>query len=115
MSKLTTAFQLPRKVSVYVPATMQTDKPIDNAAQVERVASTLAGWFGGATSVQCIGYWVAQDGTLIKEGTTQVYAYCTAQALTENLDRLYELCETLKADMQQESVALEVDNKLYLI
>ena len=48
--KLKDLIPLKSKITVYVPATVDINKEIDNTAQVERVARLLSECFGGATS-----------------------------------------------------------------
>ena len=76
---------LPERVALYVPSTTDTDKPTENAAQVERVAREFCGWFGGATAQQSAGYWVSDNAGLVRESVTIVYAACTAEQLRERL------------------------------
>ncbi len=49
-ARLKNMFKLSSKVTIYVPATVNTSKAIDNARQVDEVAETLSRLFGGATS-----------------------------------------------------------------
>lgn len=45
--KLKDLIPLKSKITVYVPATVDINKEIDNTAQVERVARLLSECFGG--------------------------------------------------------------------
>ncbi len=53
--KLKDLIPLKSKITVYVPATVDINKEIDNTAQVERVARLLSECFGGATSSPLVG------------------------------------------------------------
>lgn len=106
---------LPERVALYVPSTTDTDKPADNAAQVERVARALCGWFGGATAQQSSGYWMSDSAGLVREAVTIVYAACTAAQLREHLLDVLTLAQQIKAEMQQEAVSVEISGTLYLI
>lgn len=97
------------RVSVYVPATCGTADAADNAREVDAVASTLSAWFGGATIQPGAGCWMSDTCGLVKEQTTVVYAACTAEQLADRIAALRELCENLKAEMQQEAVAMQID------
>lgn len=103
------------KITVYVPATVDINKEIDNTAQVERVARLLSECFGGATSSPARGYWVAQDGALVAEKTTMVFAYCDTAAAEKYIDDVVTLCNELKHKMGQEAVALEYNGSMYFI
>lgn len=109
------AVTLPQRVALYVPSTTDTDKPTDNAAQVERVARDFCGWFGGATAQQSTGYWLSESAGLVREAVTIVYAACTAAQLREHLPDVLTLAQQIKAEMQQEAVSVEINGALYII
>lgn len=109
------ALALPQRVALYVPSTTDTDKPTDNAAQVECVARDFCGWFGGATAQQSTGYWLSESAGLVREAVTIVYAACTAEQLREHLPDVLQLAQQIKAEMQQEAVTITIDQKMYII
>lgn len=109
------ALALPQRVALYVPSTTDTDKPTDNAAQVECVARDFCGWFGGATAQQSTGYWLSESAGLVREAVTIVYAACTAEQLREHLPDVLQLAQQIKAEMQQEAVSAEINGTLYII
>ena len=97
------------------PRRWTSTRRIDNTAQVERVARLLSECFGGATSSPARGYWVAQDGALVAEKTTMVFAYCDTAAAEKYIDDVVTLCNELKHEMGQEAVALEYNGSMYFI
>lgn len=109
------AVELPQRVALYVPGTQGPATATDNAAQVERVARSLCGWFGGATAQQSAGYWISDTAGLVREAVTIVYAACTADQLREHLPDVLNLAQQLKAEMQQEAVSVELNGALYII
>ena len=109
------AVELPQRVALYVPSTTDTDKPTDNAAQVERVAAAFCGWFGGATAQESTGFWMSDTAGLVREAVTIVYASCTADQLRDSLPDVLQLAQQIKAEMQQEALSCELDGKLYII
>ena len=109
------AVELPQRVALYVPSTTDTDKPTDNAAQVERVAREFCGWFGGATAQPSAGYWISDNAGLVREAVTIVYAACTADQLREHLPDVLTLAQQIKQDMAQEAVSVEINGTLYII
>lgn len=109
------AVELPQRVALYVPSTTDTDKPTDNAAQVERVAHEFCGWFGGATAQQSAGYWISDNAGLVREAVTIVFAACTAAQLREHLPDVLNLAQQIKQDMAQEAVSVELNGALYII
>lgn len=109
------AVTLPQRVALYVPSTTDTDKPTDNAAQVERVAREFCGWFGGATAQPSTGYWISDNAGLVREAVTIVYAACTADQLRDRLPDVLTLAQQIKQDMAQEAVSVELNGALYII
>lgn len=109
------ALALPQRVALYVPSTTETDKPTDNAAQVERVAREFCGWFGGATAQPSAGYWLSDTAGLVREAVTIVFAACTAAQLRERLPDVLNLAQQIKQDMAQEAVSVELNGTLYII
>lgn len=109
------ALELTQRVALYVPSTTDTDKPTDNAAQVERVAREFCGWFGGATAQPSAGYWLSDTAGLVREAVTIVYAACTADQLREHLPDVLTLAQQIKSEMQQEAVSVELNGTLYII
>ena len=109
------AVALPQRVALYVPSTTDTDKPTDNAAQVERVARDFCGWFGGATAQESTGFWMSDTAGLVRESVTIVFAACTAAQLREHLPDVLQLAQQIKAEMQQEALSIQIDEALYII
>jgi len=115
MKALENYIPLKSKVTVYVPATMEVNNAIDNTAQVERVARMLSECFGGATSTPTKGFWVSNDGELVGENTTMVFAYCTTEQAENYMEDIVRLCVILKREMSQEAIALEYNGEMYFI
>ncbi len=109
------AVELPQRVAIYVPSTQDVTHATDNAAQVERVARALCGWFGGATAQPSAGYWISDTAGLVREAVTIVYAACTADQLREHLPDVLQLAQQIKAEMQQEALSCEIGSTLYII
>lgn len=115
MKQQTGAVELPQRVALYVPSTTDTDKPTDNAAQVERVASRFCEMFGGATAQESTGFWMSDTAGLVREAVTIVFSACTAAQLREHLPDVLQLAQQIKAEMQQEAVSAEINSTLYII
>ena len=114
-SKLQNLFKLSSKVTIIVPATININEEIDNTKQVDETATLLSKCFGGATATQTLGYWTSPTAGLVKEKSTTVFAYCNESDLQNNIDKVIEHCEKLKADMQQDAIALEINGEMYFI
>ena len=114
-AKLKNAFKLSSRITLYVPATINTKEEIDNSLHVDRAASLFSECFGGSTSTPALGYWMSNTQGLIKEKTTIVFAYCSDSDLQKNIDKIVEFCEQLKKEMSQEAIALEINGEMYFI
>ena len=115
MKQQTGAVELPQRVALYVPSTTDTDKPTDNAAQVERVASRFCEMFGGATAQESTGFWMSDTAGLVREAVTIVFSACTAAQLREHLPDVLQLAQQIKAEMQPAAVSAEINGTLYII
>jgi len=114
-AKLKNAFKLSSRITLYVPATINTNKEIDNTKYVDQAASLFSSCFGGSTSTPALGYWLSNTQGLVKEKTTIVFAYCNNNQLEQNIDQVVEFCEGLKTEMSQEAIALEINGEMYFI
>jgi hypothetical protein len=115
MKNLKFSFALNSKVSVYVPATKNVDEQIDNTAYVKRVIKKLSELFGGATATQAVGGWVTELGDVVLENTTIVYSFCKESELQANFSEVYELCQQIKNELNQEAVSLEINGQLAFV
>ena len=113
--RLKNAFKLSSRITLYVPATTNTNQEIDNTEYVDQAASLFSQCFGGSTSTPALGYWLSQHEGLIKEKTTIVFAYCDNNSLEEHLDQVVDFCENLKSELSQEAIALEINGEMYFI
>lgn len=58
---------------------------------------------------------VAENGALVAEKTTMVFAFCDTAAAEKYIDDVVTLCNELKHEMGQEAVALEYNGSMYFI
>ena len=115
MKKLQNCSKLNSKITVCVPATTGVNKATDNTEQVEKTAALLAECFGGSTYTPAVGCWMSDAVGLVRERTTVVYAYASSTAIEQHIDEVVDLCERLKDEMKQESIALELNGEMYFI
>lgn len=114
-AKLKNMFKLSSKCTVYVPATKNINETFDNSEYVNKCATLLSECFGGATSCQALGYWVSPTAGLVKEHTTQVFAYCSDTDLQEHIEKIIDFCENLKTELSQDAIALEINGEMYFL
>ncbi len=104
-----------QQICIYVPTTFGTDLITDTSHYVEKTLSFLGKRFGGATSKEAQGVWNSQKSGLVGEKVFLVNTYATQGELNKYLDEVVEFIELLKRELNQEAMALEVNQKLTLI
>jgi len=105
------AVVLAEKIAVFIPATVGGAE-VDNSGAVDRAAALLSGFFGGATIQPGAGCWLSDSGALVKEATTMVYAFATPEVVEEHAGAVVDFMRGIKAEMQQEAVAVEINGKM---
>jgi hypothetical protein len=103
------------ELGVYIPTTLDVDQTIDTSPYVEKTLSFLGQLFGGATSSQAQGIWSSDEAGLVSETIHIVRAYITRAQMNRHLDQVLDYLEGLKAELKQEAMALEVDQRLILV
>lgn len=113
-SALKGQFYLEDVVKIYVPSTYNVDQPIDNTPYVNKSLEEFSKMFGGATAIDGTGSWLSDDDQLVTENVTIVYSF--AEDLDKNkINRVVAYAKSLKEEMKQSSVSLEVNGKMYFI
>ena len=96
------------KVAVYIPSTININKHFDNKEYLQLVLKVMAECFGGATQQRVLGAWLSQHDGIVQEGVNIVYSYCTISQYEQYIDKIKNLCEFLKNELQQEAISLEI-------
>jgi CRP-like cAMP-binding protein len=102
-------------IGIFIPSTIDVDKAIDAKPYVERTLNFLAERFGGATSKQAEGVWNSEQVGLVGETVYIVYTYATQNDMNRHLDEVIEYVKSLKKELRQEAMAVEINKKLTLI
>ena len=108
---------LEHRVAVYMPGTTRVDQGLpanEHDRWVSVAAEFLSGLFGGATTTRVNGWWVTEQGNLVSETVTVIYAFCSDLSLTD-LQAVRQLAELVKLALEQESVAVEIDGELFFV
>lgn len=109
------SFDLNSKVAIYVPSTINVSKECDNTEYVKNTIKQLSTWFGGATATPAIGGWVSAAGEVVVENVSIVYSFCTTEDLQKYAADIIALCESIKHDMRQEAVTLEINGQVKFV
>ncbi|MGG1674897.1 DUF3574 domain-containing protein [Neobacillus sp. NRS-1170] len=113
-SALKGQFYLKDIVKIYVPSTYNVDQPIDNTPYVNKSLERFSKMFGGATAIDGTGAWLSDNDQLVKEKVTIVYSF--AEDLNKKkINEVVAYAKSLKEEMKQSSVSLEVNGKMYFI
>ena len=114
-AQLASMIELSCSVRVYVPSTAGIDAPIDTTAIVAATQHRLAEWFGGATTFDALGSWVSPTAGLVDERVRIVQAHCTSAQLETHIELVVQHARTMRRELGQDAVAIEVNNRLYLV
>ena len=115
MKTLKNCIKLSSQVKIYVPSTVDVSHEIDSSVWIDKALAMLSGEFGGATATPSLGAWVSAQGELVKERVTLVFAYASQYQLETSIERIYDFCVSMKIEMKQEAIALEVNGEMYLV
>lgn len=108
-------YDLDCKVSIYVPSTVDVNKPVNNEEKVLETIKELSTIFGGATASNAFGGWVSKTGEVVTEKNTIVYSFCSSEQLSTNIEQIYSICQRLKSDMKQEAITLEINGQVKFV
>ena len=100
---------------IYVPSTVDVDRPVDSSAAVSGCLSFLSGLFGGATALRASGAWVSDSAGLVLEDVTICYAYCGLRAFLRGRRAVLSYAKDLRDKMSQDAVSVEIDGRLYFV
>ena len=114
-AKLQNIFKLSSKITVYIPSTVDINQTADTSKYIDDCAVLLSESFGGATSCEALGYWVSPKTGLVKEKSTMVFAYCSDEDLKAKFESVYDFCEKMKTELNQDAIALEINGEMYFI
>ncbi len=112
---ITDRLERTHEIGVYIPTTVDVDRSIDTIPYVEQTLAFLGELFGGATSSQAQGIWNSDEAGLVSETIHIVRAYTTRAHMNRHLDQVLAYLEGLKAELKQEAMALEMDQRLILV
>lgn len=115
MKFLKHCIELSSSVKIYVPSTINVDEKSNNDEWIDITLRFLAKEFGGATACKGVGVWISPNDKLVKEDVMLVLAYTHQDILSASLEKVYDFCLDMKAKLSQQSIAIEINNKMYLI
>jgi len=109
------AIVLDRRVSVFVPATVDVNVPADTELHVGQTMQFMAELFGGVSAVEQAGLYVSSRWGTVREKTVAVRSYTTAATLRRQFPPLLCFVRQLQKELRQEAIAVELDGRLLLM
>ncbi len=103
------------QVGIYLPASVGAGQPADISAQVEKTLTFMGKLFGRATHERIQGVRNSQEAGLVEDDVHLVRSFCSQPVLDTHIGEVIDYVEVLKQELQQEALALEVNQKLMLI
>lgn len=108
-------FTLTESIKVYVPSTTDINNKINNESFVRDTETKLSKLFGGSTTSNGVGCWVSESVGLVRESVKIVQSFTSVEGLEKHISEVIEICESLKKNMKQEGISLEIQGKFYVI
>ncbi len=102
-------------IGIFIPTTFNVNNYFDTTPYIDKTLAFLGERFGGATSEEAKGIWNSEDIGLVGEKLFKVHTYATSKDLKKFLDEVVEFVRTMKEELQQEAMAMEINQKLTLI
>jgi CRP-like cAMP-binding protein len=102
-------------IGIFIPTTFEVNKYFDTTPYIDRTLSFLGSRFGGATSEEAKGIWNSEDIGLVGEKLYKVHTYATSDDLKKYLDDVVDYVREIKAELKQEAMAIEINQKLTII
>jgi hypothetical protein len=106
---------LRNKVRLYIPSKDRHGKRVSNRKVAAEAENLFARLFGGCTCLDARGAYISEGGRFIKERIKMVESSCTDDNLAKHLPTVRAFAERMKLDLNQEVVALEINNVLEFI
>lgn len=103
------------QVAVFIPTTIDVDKPIDTTKYIDKTLAFLGQRFGGATSEEVKGIWNSQEIGLVGERLFKIHTYATSPDLQRYMNEVIDYMMQMKKNLRQEAMALEINQRLTLI
>ena len=108
---------LKRLFKIIIPGTTAVNVPAAEmqADMVDLALINMSRLFGGATATTGTGAWMSDDKGLVRESIVIVSSHTDDDGMEKNREKALRLALLVGRRMKQESVAVEIDGKLYLM
>jgi hypothetical protein len=104
--------ELHNKVSIYIPSINKDGEPIENIIEYNEFVDLFVNTFGGCTTYNCYGHYRDKNNKIIYEDIIKIESFTN---LYIDRDWIELKALTLKEKLNQESVSIELNGKMYLV
>lgn len=111
-------FHLPLEIAVYVPSTSDVDNVISESElndRVKEVSVYLSSIFGGYTSSEKVGGYMASNKELVIEDVVPVTSFATRGDFEKNKEKLVQKMSEWAREWGQEAIGFEIEGDLYYV
>ncbi len=115
VSELIDRVERTQQISIFIPTTTNIDEVADTSAYVDKTMVLFGEKFGGATCSEANGVWNSSKGGLVSETVNIVASYTTEEGLNRHVDDVIEYVKSIKQELNQDAMAIEINKKLILI
>jgi hypothetical protein len=101
-------------IRVYIPSRDFRGEIINNTEMIQKMSELFAQLFGGCTRFPAKGVWLSKSGQIIEEDITLIESYAAKVGFEECLKVVRVTILDFKSKYQQESMAVNINDRLYL-
>jgi hypothetical protein len=109
--------KLGNSITVYIPSHDRDCKVIDSSLRdgvKNHMLYMLTMHFGGCTEAKGVGYWLSDDNTLHNDDIVKLQSFTNHLEAEDTIDFVDTIINYLLDQLNQESVAIEIDGELRL-
>lgn len=106
-----------KRVAFYLPSNVK-GKTMSAGRRADLIQATmnfLVTELGGGTQTEATGSFAGEGGKLIQEDVTICYGWMSKATFKKNEREINQIANALAIEFEQESLAMELDGKFYLV
>ncbi len=103
------------QVGILIPTISQDGTLTESGIFIDKTLDFLGKRFGGATCEEVKGVWNSHESGLVGEKVFKIHTYVSAADLRKYMGDIVDFVRTIKSELRQEAMALEINNKLTLL
>lgn len=115
--QLKNLIKLSHKIEFYLPSIQKNGKLISKNKLIKYKNITnlfLSNTFGGSTNTEATGQFILSNGKMQTENIIIIYSYASILK-HKHITDIIKLAQILKAKLNQDSIGITINNKMFLI